>query len=161
MRPAGQDHKLLLNKSAAKGQPNRATGVENKSLRKYPGVAPEFERRKPPSFEELKQSIDEDNQIGSTGWMATLEVFPSLGRDSACNYGRSMTTSMNTSQVRNGTTQIFGTNAHLWIALNRRTSLTPRSYESQTHMAISRRGRTGAQTRTAATSTSTSCRNRI
>jgi hypothetical protein len=68
LRPAGQDHKLLLNKSTAKEQPNRATGVENKSLKKYPGVAPEFERRKPPSFEELKEAIDEE-QSNRLNWM--------------------------------------------------------------------------------------------
>jgi hypothetical protein len=68
LRPAGQDHKLLLNKSTAKEQPNRATGVENKSLKKYPGVATEFERRKPPSFEELKRSIDEE-QSNRLNWM--------------------------------------------------------------------------------------------
>jgi hypothetical protein len=68
LRPAEQDHKLLLNKSTEKEQPNRATEAENKSLKKYSGVTPGFERRKPPSVEELKQLIDEE-QSNRLNWM--------------------------------------------------------------------------------------------
>jgi hypothetical protein len=58
LRPAGQNHKLLQNKST--DQPNRATGTQNKLLRKNSDAAPRVERPKAPSFEELKKLIDEE-----------------------------------------------------------------------------------------------------
>jgi hypothetical protein len=76
LRPAGQDHKMLLNKSTE----NRATGAENKSLNKYSGVAPGFERRKPPSFEELKRDIDEE-QSNRLNWMDGYTGIPPKPRE--------------------------------------------------------------------------------
>jgi outer membrane protein OmpA-like peptidoglycan-associated protein len=57
LRPAGQDPRLL-NRSTE--EPNRATGEENRSLKKYPQSAAGSAQRKPPAFEELKQLIDEE-----------------------------------------------------------------------------------------------------
>jgi hypothetical protein len=57
LRPARQDPRALNRLTET---PNRATGTENKALRKYSDIPPLADRLKPPPFEEQKKEIDEE-----------------------------------------------------------------------------------------------------
>jgi hypothetical protein len=59
LRPARQDPRAL-NRLTEK--PKRATGTENKALRKYSDIPPLAERLKPPPFEQQKKEIDEEEK---------------------------------------------------------------------------------------------------